>query len=169
MVIKYKDYKYYLLPILAVLAMAITYYFLFNQLKDTKSTNYTLTVEGSSMHPTFQDGDEIEYTASYSREDITNGTVVIFFAPENRNSLIVKRVVGIEGNLIEIKDNTLYRDKEEVEFNKNDNNTSYYIYEMSKQVEKDEVFVVGDNYNNSKDSRNYGSIPISTIRGIVKE
>jgi signal peptidase I len=83
---------------------------------------------------------------------------------QNRN-LLIKRVIGLPGDTIEIREGSLFRNGELLE--------EPYLLEQnmygqaSYQVPEDHVFVLGDNRNNSMDSRVIGFIPIDNIKGTM--
>ncbi|MUG44621.1 signal peptidase I [Paenibacillus woosongensis] len=77
----------------------------------------------------------------------------------------VKRVIGLPGDVIEIKDGQVFRNGIQLE--------EPYIKEQMYaeqsqvwEVPEDHIFVMGDNRNNSKDSRMIGPVPLDHIMGI---
>lgn len=121
-------------------------------------------VDGESMNPTYDDKDILVtlHTNNVSRND------VIVLWSDFLQEYIVKRVVGVAGDHIEIKDEQLYRN-------------GYPIYEgyvleqswaglnnsLDIIIPEDCVFVLGDNRNNSADSRVLGCINTDDIFGKV--
>ena len=131
-----------------------------------------MTIEGSSMIPTFQQDDQIIVKTIY---DIERFDLVVFHDSSNRT--LVKRVIGLPGEKIQYENDQLYvNDKKfEEKFLDNDlvNNaggiwTSDFTLEEltgTQVVPEDEYFVLGDNRRSSNDSRYFGSIPVELIVG----
>lgn len=127
-----------------------------------------MRVDGSSMAPTLLDGERmIVEKVSYWFDGPERGDVVVCFYP-NYTISCVKRVVGLPGETISITDGQIYINGEKLD------ETSYwqdYIYYDLEPVEipAGTVFVIGDNRNDSKDSRNpsVGPIPYYRIVGRV--
>lgn len=120
-------------------------------------------VNGSSMEPTYHDGDKliVLYTHNVAENDI----VVSWSEP--LNEYIVKRVIGVPGDKIEIKNGALYRNDVRV-YESYVNDTDWYSeYELSIVVKEDEYFLLGDNRNHSTDSRELGAVTKENIFGKV--
>lgn len=123
-----------------------------------------IRVDGSSMEPTL-------YTNEYVfMEKVTYwfgspqyGDIVICSYPQ-RTETFVKRVIGTEGDTIEVRDGTLYiNGTADTKYY-----SSYINYEMAPTiVPEDTVFVMGDNRNASMDSTNssIGPLPYNMILG----
>lgn len=100
------------------------------------------------------------------------GDVVVFVYPENRNQDFIKRVQGVPGQKIEIRDKVLYVDDEVA-----DDPYGYFDEGVPLRprwrgdnmgpivVPEGEVFVMGDNRDHSHDSRFWGTVPIDDILG----
>ncbi len=112
------------------------------------------TVRYGSMLPNIKEGDWIMVSkASYFISDPQRGDVVVFSPPFDSPHPYIKRVIGLPGDIIEVKDNKVFVNgiplEEEYTMAEPD-------YEMQViEVPADEYFVLGDNRNNSNDSR-YG-------------
>ncbi len=119
----------------------------------------TFIVSNNSMEPTLMDGNEILVVKS---NKINRLDIIVFKSREN-NSNLVKRVIGIEGDIIEIKNRSLYINNKVLIFAKGLFQREHYIYE----VEENSLFVLGDNIFESKDSRHFGSIKIDDVIGKV--
>lgn len=123
-------------------------------------------VYGESMEPTLQDqGQYLIQKQAYLWEEPQYEDIVVIEVPELVERYLIKRVIGKEGDLIEIKANELYRNGEKIK--------EPYILEkmdtedLTVQVPKDSVFVMGDNRNNSIDGRELGCLPYENIYGKI--
>lgn len=121
-------------------------------------------VPSGSMISTINIGDKvIGFRLSYLFDDPERGDIVMFNAPDKKNTIYIKRVIGLPGDVIEIKNNTLYINGEEQEekYLKNgwQRMTGTYVYE----VPKGEYFMMGDNRDSSNDSRSWGTVPKKEI------
>ena len=122
----------------------------------------TYIVTNKSMEPTFLEGDQILLLKrNFIFNGIKNFDVIVF----NRNgSNLVKRVIGIEGDKVEIKDGGLYLNDKLIEH-------EYYIFSNKDNglyiIGENQYFVLGDNIKVSEDSRYFGLIDKDDIMGQV--
>lgn len=127
-------------------------------------------VDGSSMLNTLTDGDFMIATKyDYLAGDPDRFDVVICDYPNTSDGKYrVKRVIGLPGDTVELVAGELYINGEHIEqdFDMTDNQAYFGPY----VVPEDHYFVMGDNRNNSKDSRSamVGALPRSMIRGHVR-
>lgn len=114
---------------------------------------------GMSMFPTIKDNTVL--VTNRLKEPSYNDVVTIY--SDELDKILLKRVIGFEGDEISIKNGVVYRNGEKLDesFNKDTSTNLNYV------VEKNHVFVMGDNRNNSTDSRVLGAIPMNNIKGIV--
>lgn len=111
-------------------------------------------VNGISMQPTLEDGDMIRMKR-YSGS-IKHGDVVAILSKENHQYLI-KRVIAYEGDELTIKDGTVTVNGKVIV-------RSHDIKQaIELKIPKGEVFVMGDNYKKSYDSREIGCMNMKDI------
>ncbi len=122
-------------------------------------------VNGTSMIDTLHDSDiMILNKLTYRFNDIKRFDIVVI---DDKEELIIKRVIGLPGEYIEYKNNKLYVNgkyiKEKFSHKETDD---FSINELeATKIPEDCYFVLGDNRVNSKDSRIIGFIPKKQILG----
>ena len=135
-----------------------------------------IAVKGESMLPTLEDKDKIVISkvSSVERFDI-----VVLQAPDE-NVYYVKRVIGIPGDSVQVKDDILFingkayketyvnKDINTILYNKVTADFKLQDYTSEKTVPEGSYFVLGDNRWKSKDSREFGFISARSIIGVVK-
>jgi len=125
-------------------------------------------VNGSSMVPTFEDGDYlIVDEISYRFNDPERGDVVVFRYPNDPSKFFIKRIIGLPGETLKIVGS-----KVSIRHNKTEDEElyeSYVVYPAQNNIEitlnDDEFFVMGDNRAQSSDSRSWGPMPKKFLVG----
>ncbi len=123
-------------------------------------------ISGHSMEPTLHDGEMVMINKlSPLLEEIERGDLVIFSSPEDPRKDLIKRVIGLPGDHIQIDDGVLCVNGKPVQ-------EDYvlqdaYYKDIDRIVDEDELFVLGDNRPSSQDSRNFGPIPMRSVKGEV--
>ncbi|MFP4697802.1 MAG: signal peptidase I [Eubacteriales bacterium] len=90
--------------------------------------------------------------------------IVIDVNKKDYSSRVVKRVIGIQGDHIVIKNGVVFVNGEKIVEDYSKGETTG---DIDMIVEKDNVFILGDNRTISKDSRSYGSVSLKNIKGKV--
>lgn len=126
------------------------------------------SVIGVSMENTLFSGQQILVNRlSYLLVGPSEGDIIVFRPGGNRNThLYVKRVVAIPGDTVRIKDGRLFVNDIEADYGY-DKIMDPGIAETELLLNNDEYFVMGDNCNNSEDSRsgNIGPVTKDMIEG----
>ncbi len=127
-----------------------------------------LIVSGSSMYPTFRDNDRVLVdTFGGDLSNLKRGDVVVFFSPEDTSRLMVKRVIGLPGDVITILEGHVYLNGTLLqEPYTNRGETSHETIPAFHVPDKC-VFVLGDNRLTSSDSREWGAVPADRIYGRI--
>jgi signal peptidase I len=123
------------------------------------------TIHQISMEPTLQEGDRVLISRlSYHFHDPKAGDVVVLHSPVDASEDLVKRIVAVGGDTVAIRDGDLFVNGVAV--------VEPYLNEQDFRGEYPEtvildgqVFVLGDNRNNSGDSRLFGPIDVDSIIG----
>lgn len=128
---------------------------------DTMSAR--IRVDGYSMEPTLDDGQYVLVNKlSYWLGEPRHGDIVVFHFPRGPEEEYIKRVVGLPGEKIAIRNG-------EVTVNGYPLSESYIkaspAYVGEWVVPDDALFVLGDNRNNSSDSHNWGWVPMENVIG----
>lgn len=124
-------------------------------------------VEGQSMEPAFSDRDYlITEKVSYRFGNPVRGEVIIFHPPDDMKTSYIKRVVGLPGETVSIQSGKVYINGQPI-------NEPYLLTnegtlvasgtQLSITLTGDQFFVLGDNRNHSRDSRELGPIPRQNI------
>jgi len=123
-------------------------------------------VEGTSMQPQLVDQERIFVNRFiYRFKDIRRGDVVVFWYPRDRSKSFIKRVLGVPGDEVEIRNGAVYVNGAEVR-------EPYLIPEFRDQkslrkitVPSGQYFVLRDHRNSSNDSRSWGCVARQLIYG----
>ena len=147
-------------------------------------------VDGSSMHPTLEGGQYLlvnkliyfkidtgrisrmipfwnvdEPKGHFAIHPPRRGDVIVFRFPRDPSKDFVKRVIGLPGEEVELRAGSVYVDGvllEEPYLTERDTST-----EEPTLVKEKEYYVLGDNRNSSRDSRNWGGVPEENVLGKV--
>jgi len=129
-------------------------------------------VEGTSMLPRLHDGERIfvnkliYYDEYRWAPKIERGDIVVFWYPNDPSKSYIKRVIGLPGEIVEVREGTVYINGavlEEKYLDPGENASSASL--GPQQVKLNYYFVMGDNRDNSSDSRSWGLVPKKYIYG----
>ncbi len=134
-------------------------------------------IKGSSMEPNFHDGNYIVADEiSYRFREPKRGEVIVFHFPIDEKQYFIKRIIGLPGETIEIKNH-------QVTISNSDNKEGIVLDEqylpenvrnrtegnLKISLKENEYFVMGDNrfHDKSSDSRSWGPVPENLVVGKV--
>ena len=115
-------------------------------------------VNGSSMYPTLK-GNEIMLLNKLGH---INRFDIVVLKIDGREDNLIKRIIGLPGETVEIKDNDIYINDKKIE-DKYGYGVTYNIDKVT--LKEDEYFILGDNRKISLDSRVFGTIHKDEIKG----
>ena len=120
-------------------------------------------VRGASMEPSFQDGDYLVIDEiSYRFSDPKRGDVVVFRVPTGSAQFLIKRIVGLPGEVVVINGSMVIINEQELVEEYLDESTPGDVRVV---LGEKEFFVLGDNRDSSFDSRQWGTLPRDNIVG----
>ena len=118
-------------------------------------------VKGHSMEPSLHDGDRLVVDRVFS--DLHRGQMIVLRYPRNPQVDFVKRIVGVPGDCVHLRDGHLYVNGEMAD------NAWTCIEDLDStvgvKVPQGHYFVLGDNRNHSFDSHYWGFLPVENIIG----
>lgn len=143
-------------------------------------------IPSGSMIPTLQVGDHIlvnklnygvripfwdRYVVEFKEPQ--RGDVLVFVFPEDRSKDFIKRVIGVAGDLVEIRGKKVYINNQALEdphaYFEGDRQEGggFYVRDdyAPRRVPENNIFVMGDNRDRSYDSRFWGFVNIQDVKG----
>lgn len=143
-------------------------------------------IPSSSMSPTVLSGDylfaDMRYNCPSCKVSVVRGDVAIFVDPNNRNQYHIKRVIGLPGDHVSINSDGVSLNGQPLVVDEGNSNAEKYaaaswtiigssVGEESIEIDVPDgmVFVLGDNRENSLDSRDYGPLPLADIVGKARQ
>lgn len=120
-------------------------------------------VDGFSMRPTLENGEYVlVYKLAYKFSDPQRGDIVVFRFPVDPSQDLIKRVIGLPGDVIKVANSVVSVNDRVI--------TEPYIaaapeYDGMWLVPPGQLFVLGDNRNDSSDSHAWGMLPLNNVIG----
>ena len=130
-------------------------------------------VKGASMESNFEDGDYLLIDEiSYRFSEPARGDVIVFRYPEDRSQFFIKRIIGLPGETIEVKNNKviIYNAESTDGFALAEDyldTNQETLGNLLTRLDDNEYFVLGDNRLASSDSRRWGPVNRTLITGRV--
>ena len=112
-------------------------------------------IPSASMEPTIMTGDRlIGNRLAYISSDPQRGDIVIFLYPDNESEYFIKRVIGLPGETVTIRDGKVYIDDDSEPLDESAYLRTTPLGDFGPyEVPEGAYFMMGDNRNNSMDSR----------------
>jgi len=121
-------------------------------------------VIGASMQPSFYEGERVVASKlAYKLHEPERGDVIVFLPPGNMEDDLIKRIIGLPGEIVEVRDGVVYVDNTPL-LEPYIKQTPNYTYSV-EIVPENEYWVLGDNRNNSNDSHTGWTVPREDIIG----
>jgi signal peptidase I len=151
-----------IIPILIILCVVAAAIFI-----STSKRHYqSVTHKSNDMEPTISKDETVFVTDQI--ENIKRGDIVVFKYPRDQKQSFIKRVVGLPGEVISIREGRVYIDQKLLEENYLDSklNTSTRIM-SDLTIPPRTYYVLGDNRDHSNDSRLWGPLSADLIYGRI--
>ena len=151
------NWKQFAFDLVETLVLAAVLYFGINAL------SARVRVDGFSMNPTLQDGEYVLVSkVSYTFGDAQHGDIIVFEHPNQPQEDLIKRVIGLPGDTVEVTGLEVYVNGQALE---EPYIAAAPIYSGRWEVPEGFLFVLGDNRNESSDSHAWGLLPIENVVG----
>ncbi|MBZ5602101.1 MAG: signal peptidase I [Acidobacteriia bacterium] len=125
-------------------------------------------VEGTSMMPSLIDQERIfinKFIYRFGLADITRGDTVVFWFPGDPSKSYIKRVIGVPGDSVEVREGTVYVNSSMLRESYVPEEYRDHVSMPRRTVPSDQYFVLGDHRVSSNDSRSWGMVPRNYIYG----
>ena len=151
------DWRRFVLDIVETIVLAVVLYFGINAL------SARVRVDGFSMNPTLQNGEYVLVSRLAYMFDIPQrGDIIVFSFPMDQKQDLIKRVIGLPGETVSIQNNHVLINGLPL---KEPYIAQDPLYSGEWVVPEGQLFVLGDNRNDSKDSHQWGLLPMDNIIG----
>lgn len=122
-----------------------------------------IRVDGASMEPTLVSGEYVIVSRlSYRFGSPQRGDIIVFHFPRDPKEEYIKRVIGLPGDVVEVKNGSVYVNGQYLDETYLKVSTNYV---GTWNVPAGQLFVLGDNRNNSSDSHDWGTVPTEYVVG----
>jgi signal peptidase I len=147
----------FLVDVLETLIWAVLLFVLINLV------SARVRVDGASMLPTLTNGElVIVNKLAYRLGEPSRGDIIVFHFPVDPSQEFIKRVIGLPGDQVSIHKGAILINGQRLDEPYLPVTTNY---DGDWTVGEDQLFVLGDNRNNSLDSHNWGTVPMDYVIG----
>jgi signal peptidase I len=122
-----------------------------------------IRVDGQSMEPSLETGQLVLVNKlAYRLGQPATGDIVVFYFPRDPEQEYIKRLIGLPGDEVIIQDGTVSVNGQPLQ----EPYLAFHpTYTGNWMVPEGQVFVLGDNRNNSSDSHRWGTVPLEYVVG----
>jgi signal peptidase I len=122
-----------------------------------------IRVDGESMVPTLASGEYVIVSRlSYRVGTPQRGDIIVFHFPGNPKEEYIKRIIGLPGDKVDIRNGQVLVNGKALD----ESYLSVKVnYTGSWSIPSGQLFVLGDNRNNSSDSHDWGTVPMDYVVG----
>jgi len=122
-----------------------------------------IRVDGESMVPTLASGEYVIVNRlTYRLGSPQRGDIIVFHFPRDPKEEYIKRIIGLPGDEVEVKNGQVYINGQPLD-------ETYLNVKMDYigtwRIPAGQLFVLGDNRNNSSDSHDWGTVPMDYVVG----
>jgi signal peptidase I len=147
----------FLLDVLETLVLSVVLFVSINLI------SARIRVDGASMEPTLVTGEYVIVSRlSYRLGTPQRGDIIVFHFPRDPKEEYIKRVIGLPGDKVEVRNGAVYVNGQPLD-------ETYLNVKMdytgSWRIPAGQLFVLGDNRNNSSDSHDWGTVPMEYVVG----
>ena len=132
-----------------------------------------MSVKTESMLPTLRPGDKIVINKV---SVIRKGDIIAFYSPAEESRILISRVIAVEYETVEIRNKMVFINDKMSDIISETTRDGRIIYPMKfcyrdnmppVRMERNEFFVIGDNFDRSFDSRSFGKISKNSVIGKI--
>ena len=149
--------KRFFIDLLETIVLAVVLFFAIN------AVSARVRVDGFSMVPTLQDGEYVLVNRLAYRNSLPErGDIIVFSSPQTTDLDLIKRVIGLPGDTVEISGGAVRVNGQVLE---EPYIAAAPVYNGEWEVPDGKLFVLGDNRNDSSDSHAWGLLPLENVIG----
>jgi len=132
-----------------------------------------MTIKSDSMQPTLKAGNKIVIS---KMSDCKKGDIIALESPTERGNMLILRIIASEYDTVEIRNKEVFINDIRLDIIADSTRDKNIIYPMKfcyrdnmppLQLDRNEYFVLGDNFDKAYDSRTFGKIQKDTIIGKI--
>lgn len=166
-----------LISIFFLFIFSIGYYFLGdNQIDSQLSSHYKterVIVSGSSMEPLISAGENLTHITNYYNYNPINRNDIITYNSSQNENLLIKKIVGIPGDIFEYKNSRVYINNKSLQNSQNKvytiNSNMLKLYaENYPEIPKNSYLIMGERIKGTQDSSQFGLVSKKNILGKIE-